>query len=162
MPKFSFSKKKTRLDLNDTGRRLKKKRKHKGLPSGYRHSLVLAKKKKNKTNALQDPRLGSKKSVPLFGESTDAHKSTSNEMEHVYNTAAIHCLEQELSQLENDPKLDDLLTRIESKKSLTKEEKLYVDTTLARIETLMAQLGYEYEDDIDEDNNNDIMRLLKS
>lgn len=66
MPNYLILKKiKNKQDLNKAGRRLKKKRKHKGLPSGNRHSRIMAKKKKNQHHTNVDPRLGSKKLVPL-------------------------------------------------------------------------------------------------
>lgn len=50
MPNYLILNKiKNKHDLNKAGRRLKKKRKHKGLPSGNRHSLIMAKKKKTST-----------------------------------------------------------------------------------------------------------------
>ena len=57
-------KKLTRYELDAKAREDKKKRKHKGLASGSRRSTV--KEEANKLqNEIKDPKIGSKKKVPL-------------------------------------------------------------------------------------------------
>ena len=57
----------TRYELDAKAREEKKKRKHKGLASGSRHSAVDA-KTENQALDVKDPRIGSRKKVPLMVE----------------------------------------------------------------------------------------------
>ena len=57
----------TRYELDAKAREEKKKRKHKGLASGSRHSAVDA-KTENQALDVKDPRIGSRKKVPLTGK----------------------------------------------------------------------------------------------
>ena len=157
MPKYTLSKKKkNKQDLNEAGRRLKKKRKHKGMPSGHRHSLILSQKKKNQSNIDRDPRIGSKKQIALIRDTVTVATSTEEKVCHSSQIA----LEQELRQLENDPKIEQLLDRLELNERLNTKDQDYLDTILKRIDTLMTKLGYEYDID-DNQGNDDIMKLLK-
>ncbi|MGL6175589.1 MAG: Der GTPase-activating protein YihI, partial [Vibrionaceae bacterium] len=88
-----------------------------------------------------DPRLGSKKPVPLVVEAPSANKKMSH-------SAQKHSAEKELQQLENDPQLLALLDRIENGERLGSGLQSYVDEKLDRIEQLMGILGLlEPEDD---------------
>lgn len=86
-----------------------------------------------------DPRLGSKKPIAL--------------------KVAAQALtpEQEFAQLENDRKLQDLLTKLESGYVLNKADQAYVDEKLSRYQELAEQLGIdldELDDDWDEGDDN--------
>ena len=65
-PKLS-GKKLTRYELDAKAREDKKKRKHKGLASGSRHSNA-EQNKHNQVVEQKDPRIGSRKKVPLICE----------------------------------------------------------------------------------------------
>ena len=65
-PKLS-GKKLTRYELDAKAREDKKKRKHKGLASGSRHSNA-EQNKNNQVVEQKDPRIGSRKKVPLIVE----------------------------------------------------------------------------------------------
>ena len=65
-PKLS-GKKLTRYELDAKAREDKKKRKHKGLASGSRHSNA-EQNKHNQVVEQKDPRIGSRKKVPLIVE----------------------------------------------------------------------------------------------
>lgn len=154
--------KKTRQEIDEEGRLLQRKRKHKGLPSGTRHSDPNAGKKSTVDKKVQDPRLGSKKPIPLIAEGqTSIVKVSKPKAEKIRLTPA-----QELAALEDDPKLEQLLNRVEKNHTLTDEEQHYLDRRLDRIEELMTILGYEYDekedDELDEDGKEDIVRLLKN
>ncbi|STD50120.1 Der GTPase-activating protein YihI [Edwardsiella tarda] len=69
--------------------------------------------------------------------------------------------EAELARLENDPRLDALLERLEEGATLNSEEQRYVDEMLDRIDELMEELGIELEDDEEEEKDEDIMQLLR-
>ncbi|MDF5425313.1 Der GTPase-activating protein YihI, partial [Vibrio parahaemolyticus] len=79
----------------------------------------------------RDPRLGSKKKIPLIVE--PAKKMTKQERRL--------SAEQELEMLENDAQLNVLLDRIEAGENLGTGLQKFVDEKLDRIEKLMDQLG---------------------
>ncbi|MCX8597260.1 MULTISPECIES: Der GTPase-activating protein YihI [unclassified Gilliamella] len=146
--------KKTRQEINEESRELKRKRKHKGLPSGSRFNGKQNNKKTS--NIIKDPRIGSKKPISLV--QTDDPIIKVNQPKKVKLTP-----EQELDQLENDTKLDYLLDLVEQGKTLTNEQQSYLDNKLDRIDQLMKQLGYEdndFDDELEEPKE-DIVSLLK-
>ncbi|MCX8581064.1 MULTISPECIES: Der GTPase-activating protein YihI [unclassified Gilliamella] len=146
--------KKTRQEINEESRELKRKRKHKGLPSGSRFNGKQNNKKTS--NIIKDPRIGSKKPISLV--QTDDPIIKVNQPKKVKLTP-----EQELDQLENDTKLDHLLDLVEQGKTLTNEQQSYLDNKLDRIDQLMKQLGYEdndFDDELEEPKE-DIVSLLK-
>lgn len=146
--------KKTRQEINEESRELKRKRKHKGLPSGSRFNGKQNNKKMS--NIIKDPRIGSKKPISLV--QTDDPIIKVNQPKKVKLTP-----EQELDQLENDTKLDHLLDLVEQGKTLTNEQQSYLDNKLDRIDQLMKQLGYEdndFDDELEEPKE-DIVSLLK-
>ncbi|OCF96193.1 hypothetical protein A9G08_10560 [Gilliamella sp. wkB195] len=146
--------KKTRQEINEESRELKRKRKHKGLPSGSRFNGKPNNKKTS--NIIKDPRIGSKKPISLV--QTDDPIIKVNQPKKVKLTP-----EQELDQLENDTKLDHLLDLVEQGKTLTNEQQSYLDNKLDRIDQLMKQLGYEdndFDDELEEPKE-DIVSLLK-
>lgn len=146
--------KKSRQEINEESRELKRKRKHKGLPSGSRFNGKQNNKKTS--NIIKDPRIGSKKPISLV--QTDDPIIKVNQPKKVKLTP-----EQELDQLENDTKLDHLLDLVEQGKTLTNEQQSYLDNKLDRIDQLMKQLGYEdndFDDELEEPKE-DIVSLLK-
>lgn len=146
--------KKTRQEINEESRELKRKRKHKGLPSGSRFNGKQNNKKTS--NIIKDPRIGSKKPISLV--QTDDPIIKVNQPKKVKLTP-----EQELDQLENDTKLDHLLDLVEQGKTLTNEQQSYLDNKLDRIDQLMKLLGYEdndFDDELEEPKE-DIVSLLK-
>ncbi|WP_087023240.1 Der GTPase-activating protein YihI [Thaumasiovibrio subtropicus] len=112
----------------------KKARKRKGLKAGSRHSAEEVTQLKAQ-GQKRDPRLGSKKPIPLVIE--DKPHPKSNEAKRQRKLSA----EQELMQLENDAQLNALLDRIEEGENLGAGLQKSVDEKLDRIEQLMAQLG---------------------
>lgn len=119
-----------RSESDVAGRLRKKDKKRKGLKAGGRNSEEGA-KQKHGSSQVRDPRLGSKKKIPLIVE--PAKKLTKQERRL--------SAEQELEMLENDAKLNVLLDRIESGENLGRGLQQYVDEKLDRIEQLMSQLG---------------------
>ncbi|WP_438884888.1 Der GTPase-activating protein YihI, partial [Bacillus cereus group sp. BC327] len=79
----------------------------------------------------RDPRLGSKKKIPLIVETGKKASKQQRRLD----------AEQELAMLENDPQLNVLLDRIDSGENLGAGLQKYVDEKLDRIEVLMKQLG---------------------
>ena len=154
--------KKTRQEINEESRELKRKRKHKGLPSGSRFSGQDNNQNNKTTKAIKDPRIGSKKPISLVVDDNSSIKKV-DKITQSKMTKAKLTPQQELEQLENDTKLDQLLDLVEQGKILTDEQQTYLDNKLNRIDKLMQILGYEDEDfeDEQEETKEDIVSLLK-
>lgn len=137
-----FARKHNRKNDDVEGRERKKAKKHKGLKSGNRHSEG---KQQSERAAAQDrdPRLGSKKKIPLI---VDTKKPTKQERRI--------SAEKELEMLENDAQLNVLLDRIDNGEKLGAGLQKYVDEKLDRIEILMKQLGI-YEEELDVEDEQD-------
>ncbi|MBI0027341.1 GTPase-activating protein [Gilliamella sp. B14448G11] len=151
--------KKSRQEINEESRELKRKRKHKGLPSGSRFNNTDNNKNNNTQKAVKDPRIGSKTPIALV---VDTNINTTKVVKQPKSKKTILSPQQELEQLENDPKLDMLLDLVEQNGKLTKEQQTYLDSKLNRIDELMQELGYTDDDfeDLD-DQKEDIVSLLK-
>ncbi|MDV6253229.1 Der GTPase-activating protein YihI [Vibrio sp. EA2] len=119
-----------RTESDVEGRLRKRAKKRKGLKTGNRNSEANEQKQRAAAQN-RDPRLGSKKKIPLVVE--PAKKMTKQERRL--------SAEQELEMLENDAQLNVLLDRIESGENLGTGLQKYVDEKLDRIEKLMDQLG---------------------
>ncbi|WED21907.1 Der GTPase-activating protein YihI [Vibrio sp. JC009] len=130
-----------RSESDVEGRLRKKMKKRKGLKTGSRHSEANEAKQRGASKA-KDPRLGSKKKIPLIVE--EKKKPTKQERRL--------SAEQELDMLENDAQLNVLLDRIDNGEKLGAGLQKYVDEKLDRIEALMNQLGLiEPEDEPEEE-----------
>lgn len=151
--------KKSRQEINEESRELKRKRKHKGLPSGSRFNNTDNNKNNNTQKVVKDPRIGSKTQIALV---VDTNTNTTKVVKQPKPKKTVLSPQQELEQLENDPKLDMLLDLVEQNGKLTKEQQTYLDSRLNRIDELMQELGYTDDDfeDLD-DGKEDIVSLLK-
>ncbi|MBS9918740.1 Der GTPase-activating protein YihI [Vibrio alginolyticus] len=127
-PEFVVTRNRTESDVE--GRLRKRAKKRKGLKTGNRNSEA-NEQKKQAAAQNRDPRLGSKKKIPLIVE--PAKKMTKQERRL--------SAEQELEMLENDAQLNVLLDRIEAGENLGTGLQKFVDEKLDRIEKLMDQLG---------------------
>ncbi|SUC16177.1 Der GTPase-activating protein YihI [Proteus vulgaris] len=157
-PATAKTRKKSREELNAEGRERKRQKKHRGNPAGNRQQEA-ENKQQAKNTAPKDPRIGSKKPIPLIvGDAPKVAKKkpAPAKVEPVRLTP-----EQELDLLENDARLDELLSRLENGEKLNAEEQAYTEKALDRIDELMVELGIEFEDDDDEEKTEDIMQLLK-
>ncbi|MCP4956312.1 Der GTPase-activating protein YihI [Photobacterium aquimaris] len=125
----------SKVDIETRERQKAKKRK--GLKSGSRHSAVEDNKQRN-GGQKKDPRLGSKKLVPLIVEPKKPQTKQQRRLS----------AEQELAMLENDAQLMVLLDRIDAGEKLGAGLQKQVDMKLDRIERLMKQLGLF--DDVEE------------
>lgn len=152
------ARKKSREELNAEGRERKRQKKHRGHPAGNRQQEAENKQQAQNT-APKDPRIGSKKPIPLIVG--DAPKVVKKKPAPVKVEPVRLTPEQELDLLENDARLDELLSRLENGEKLNAEEQTYTEKTLDRIDELMVELGIEFEDDDDEEKTEDIMQLLK-
>ncbi|WP_044470070.1 Der GTPase-activating protein YihI [Mannheimia massilioguelmaensis] len=154
------SKKLTRYELDAKAREDKKKKKHKGLSSGSRHSTST---QNNHSQHLEkrDPRLGSRKKVPLIVEFVNnPEKGQTIEPVTVPPTKAkTKKLDPmlELEQLENNECLNQLLDELDAGKSISAADQKFVDECLDRIAELMDELGIEDE----EENEDDLLRTFE-
>ena len=115
--------------IDRESRERQKARKRKGLKAGSRHSDGSALSQRQQ-GQVRDPRLGSKKLVPLIVDTTKPTKKQRR-----------LSAEQELEQLENDQQLLALLDRLDEGEKLGAGLQKMVDEKLDRIERLMKQLG---------------------
>ncbi|KOO05642.1 Der GTPase-activating protein YihI [Vibrio hepatarius] len=127
------------------GRLRKREKKRKGLKTGTRNSEEKAQKQRSAAQKL-DPRLGSKKKIPLVVEAA----KKPNKAERRVNA------EKELEMLENDAQLNVLLDRLDNGESLGAGLQKYVDEKLERIEVLMKQLGL-YEEPAEEEFEEEVV-----
>lgn len=127
-----------RSEADVEGRLRKRVKKQKGLKAGSRHSDG-SDQQQREAAKVRDPRLGSKKKIPLVVE--PAKKMTKQERRL--------SAEQELEMLENDAQLNVLLDRIDNGENLGAGLQKYVDEKLDRIEALMKQLGLYAEEQED-------------
>lgn len=151
-PKLSGGKnrKPTRYELDAKAREDKKKRKHKGLPSGSRH-IDPTVKKNEVVKEVKDPRIGSRKKVPLMVEFINKPEKGQQIQPVIPAELQKPTLtpEMELAQLENNECLHQLLDELDSGKVLSVEDQKFVDECLDRIDELMTILGIEDEEDDD-------------
>ncbi|WP_157982848.1 Der GTPase-activating protein YihI [Aliidiomarina minuta] len=111
----------------------------KGKPAGNRHSLLQQQAEHSQSGQPRDPRVGSKRKIPLV---------TPVKAENL--TA-----EQELAQLENDERLQSLLEQVDKGETLTPRDRNFVNARLARYQELAKQLGIVEEEDEEEGDNAD-------
>ena len=160
-------KKKNRVELDIEARQRKRDNKRRGRKAGSRANPDAAKEQNAAGGKKADPRIGSKKAVPLvvetvFNNATKAKKAAKPQAEAKPQLPP----EEELTQLENDPRLDSLLDKLDDGETLSAEDQSYVDQTLDRIDVLMELLGIELGDEDDEvdeeeEKKEDMMQLLK-
>ncbi|WP_045049701.1 Der GTPase-activating protein YihI [Rouxiella chamberiensis] len=160
----SKTKKKSRVELDIEARDRKRDNKHRGHKPGSRANPDADKNKSGTAGKKTDPRIGSKKAVPLIVETVYKEKPKAQKAEKPKKDAApVLPPEEELTLLENDARLDSLLDLLDEGKTLSAEDQSYVDQTLDRIDVLMELLGIELgdEDDEDEEQGENMYRLLK-
>ncbi len=129
-----------RSESDIEGRLRKRLSKRKGLKSGSRHSDGGIEQARKAAQA-KDPRLGSKKPIPLVVEAKAKPSKAQRRLS----------AEQELEAIQNDAQFNVLIDRIENGEKLGAGLQKMVDEKLDRLEALMKQLGIYDEDEIDEE-----------
>jgi len=142
--------KQSREEINEQSKMLKRKRKHKGLPSGSRFKSPESSSTKQQKD-VHDPRIGSKKAIALVVTKPNNKPVIKKAADVVVKQTP----EQELKQLENDPYLEKLLDLIDEGEALSSKQQQDLDKMLDRIDALMKQLGYSDDDDNDIDDEDD-------
>lgn len=146
----SKNRKPSKYELDLAAREEKKKRKHKGLPAGSR-TIDPAEQKKAEATVKKDPRLGSKKKVPLMVEFVNQPEKGRIIKPVPLEEKPRLAPEVELEQLENNECLNQLLDDLEAGKTLSAEDQKFVDDCLDRVHELMTELGIQDEEDEAED-----------
>lgn len=152
------AKRKSQEDKNQEARDRKRDKKRRGHAAGSRANPVTAQTSKSGAAKEKDPRIGSKKPVPLLKEGVAVAKPIKKapvEQKPLMEPA------DELAMLENDERLDSLLDRLESGEVLSAEDQAWLDQTLDRIDVLMEQLGIALDDEDEDEADEDMYRLLK-
>lgn len=162
LPKLGGKNRKlTRYELDLQGKEAKKKRKHKGLQSGSRNNEILENKKEER-KTVKDPRIGSRKKVPLMVEFVNQpEKGRIIKPVQVEPVKPTLSPEQELEQLENNECLNQLLDDLEAGKTLSAEDQKFMNECLDRIDELMTELGIEFEDE-DTDAGDALLRQFET
>ncbi|RUO69631.1 GTPase-activating protein [Idiomarina ramblicola] len=119
---------KTPRETRPTDAASKGKKIGKGQAPGQRHSSTKVLQQSKTKADEKDPRHGSRRKVAL-----------------------VMTPEQELKQLQEDTKLQLLVERFENDESLTAEEQRYLDEKSERYEQLIAKLGYELDEEWDDE-----------
>ena len=158
--KSKKGRKPTRYELDVLAREEKRKKKHKGLSAGSRHSAV-DNNKKNQSAVKSDPRIGSRKKIPLMIEMVNKPEKGKVITPIKPETTDVKTKLDpmlELEQLENNECLNDLLDQLDEGKTLSAEDQKFVDECLIRIEQLMQELGLSEDDE--EDSEEDLYRTF--
>lgn len=151
-------KRKTREELNLEAKERKRQKKHRGHASGSRTQESESGRKSGGAAQERDPRLRSKKRVPLTSGAAPQLKPEQTQAEAPRKLSP----QEELEMLESDSRLDELLDRLERGETLPAKDQSWVDEKLDRIDLLMEQLGIELDDDDDEEEREeDMLQLLK-
>ncbi len=140
-------------------RKQKRLKNRKGLSSGSRTQEGAKKQHKGGGKKQpQDSRLGSKKPIQLVVEpavvapSPAVHKPVTKPQvaEVTAKVKPVMTFEQELDQIENDSRLNRLLECLDNDELLSQEDQAYVDERVERHQFLLAELGYDEDDDFDD------------
>nr|WP_157130156.1 Der GTPase-activating protein YihI [Pantoea alhagi] len=153
-------KRKSHEDKNQEARDRKRDKKRRGHAAGSRANPVMSQSDKNSAAKEKDPRIGSKKPVPLLKEGVAVTAAKPIKKAPVEQKPLMEPAD-ELAMLENDERLDGLLDRLENGEVLSAEDQAWLDQTLDRIDVLMEQLGIGLDDDEEDEADEDMYRLLK-
>ncbi|MBZ9613123.1 Der GTPase-activating protein YihI [Rheinheimera maricola] len=130
------------------------KKKGAGLKSGSRNSEVAVSGVTNTSAANKDPRVGSKKPIALISEATV--QQTEQNVAALLPKASLAkakpvqlSAQQELTLIENDSYLQQLLERVEQDEVLTGKDAKYFNAKTARLEQLLDELGLNDEAETD-------------
>ncbi|SLM61171.1 MULTISPECIES: Der GTPase-activating protein YihI [Dickeya] len=155
------TKRKSREELDQEARARKRQKKRRGHAAGSRTQASGGQKQNSASGQAADPRIGSKKPIPLLANG--AALPVSRPVVAAGEEAVRLSPQEELEKLENDPQLDALLDRLEKGETLSAKEQSWVDETLDRIDILMEQLGIDLGDDDEEEDEQqeDMLQLLR-
>jgi ribosome assembly protein YihI (activator of Der GTPase) len=136
-----------------TGRR---KKKPKGLAPGSRNNQEADNSSVSSSAQNQDPLHGSKRPIQLTPEvKLPKQPIVDKKPQASLSKVVVDAVppEQELLAIENDDRLLALLEQVDNDEILKGKDAKYFNTQTARHQELMTLLGYEDEDDFDDDEN---------
>lgn len=145
-----------------TGATTKKPQKHKhkgkGKPAGNKQQDAVqnANKQRAQNKKSQDPRLGSKRPVPLHLPTREAASKPKDETPARVTPATPEQWQQELEQLEQDKAFMTALEALEQGAILPQHQQQQLEAKLERYEFLLDKLG------LDEDDEDDLDALSKA
>ena len=137
-------------------RQRKRDAKRKGLKAGSRQAAAAEKGAANAAGQKKDPRIGSRKPVPLVVAESQKKavskpaKPNKSPEQIAEQLAKQQQLKLELAAIENDERLNLLLDRLDDGQSVSAEDEAWLDTKLARHQELLAELGIDDEEDEEE------------
>tara|TARA_R110001583_G_scaffold6499_4_gene32874 strand:- start:3904 stop:4476 length:573 start_codon:yes stop_codon:yes gene_type:complete len=166
-PKFDGRRKETSSQAQDA-RDKKRKDKLKGNKAGNRNAVESKQSaQKNQRQAKNDKRIGSKKPIALTANDQPLEavkpKIDMQPKAKVVKSAVVQpkaepkiSPEKELSELENNERLNELLEQAETDQPLSKDDQVWVNKQMQRHQELMKQLGW-----IDEEGEEDLLQQFE-
>lgn len=138
------------------------KKKGAGLKSGSRNALMQSDKAETSSTKNKDPRIGSKKPIPLV--TTVAEQKllapTTQPKAMLAKAKPVEVTpEVELAQIEQDERLAELLERTEQGEILTGKDAKYFNAKTARHAELLTLLGLDVEDAEEEEDLDPLAKL---
>lgn len=119
------------------------KKKGKGRPSGAKANIDGVKVKKTRSsgnNASEiDSRVGSKKAIELVPSQTPTNLQPKVVVKKAKPTPALS-IEQQIAQVENDERLNNLLDALDDGKEISAKDQAYIDHQTAKHQKLLAQI----------------------
>lgn len=161
-PGFTGNRKETSVSAQESRDR-KRKAKLKGNKAGARNiSESKQTQQKNARQAVNDKRVGSKKSISLSGkEEVKVEPSTKilQPKAKVVKSTVENKMspEKELDLIENDQRLNDLLEQLDNNEEVSQVDSSWVEKQMTRHQELMKQLGW-----LDDDGEEDLIQQFES
>jgi len=164
-PKFDGNRKETSAQAK-MARDKKRKDKLKGNKAGNRNAIESKQgAKQSQRQANNDKRIGSKKPISLTNNETPQAavkpKVAMQPRVKVVKAAPVEPVivntplspEKEIDVIENDPRLNDLLEKMEADQAISKADQDWADKQMQRHQTLMKELGW-----LDDDGEEDLLQ----
>jgi uncharacterized protein len=161
-PGFTGNRKETSATAQEARER-KRKAKLKGNKAGARNHLESQQtQQKNAKKAANDKRTGSKKAISLSGKeevkTEQPTKPLQPKAKMVKDTIPNKLSpEKELTLIENDQRLNDLLEQLDNDEDISPEDNSWVNKQMARHQALMKQLGW-----LDDEGEEDLIQQFES
>ncbi|MGL4206130.1 MAG: Der GTPase-activating protein YihI [Aeromonadaceae bacterium] len=147
-------------------RERKREAKRKGLKPGSRQGGEQSPSSNKGSGVAKDPRIGSRKPVALVVETKSKPakpvvakpEKTPEQLAEQQARQQRLKLEQELTALENNERLNTLLDRLDEDLAISAEDEAWLDKMLARHQELLSELGIEDEDDEEPSSPDDLLQ----
>lgn len=161
-PKFDGARKENSVQTK-AARDKKRNSKLKGNKAGNRNAVESKQSaQQNQRQAINDKRIGSTKSISLTPNAPAVEVAKPKAKVQVKTETLTRPVEakispeQELNELENSERLNDLLEKIEADEVLSKDDQAWVNKQMRRHQQLMKELGW-----IDEKGEEDLLQQFE-